>query len=369
MTELSHIKFSQIASSDNEKTLSIRMFCIALLFFLTLGFSNAHAYTHLGEITKTIHESGRYDVHITYFDREVEKKKLLETYKQSSPDQYLITVEGKKKVEIYKPSDEVRTLITQAEKFIADKKFNKAEPLLKKALEKDPEYSRLCRLMAQLEMAKGKNEKAILLLNTALEKNPIDFTAYKLRGDCFVQNKENEKALDDYIMSIINGRNYAEAWNALENLGKIMGLQVEKEPFVPLYSIQALETGKHRVYYDDNEKARWMPYSYCKTVWLYEPGYFKQRTGKDKYEYTFEEEDECIKNMIWAYGAFRRQGKFPEDPLLERLNKIKSRMFLREFIVFEIMSPKNPEMLLTMDEKYLSDLKDYMREFVVVKKD
>ncbi len=342
---------------------------ITFFFLLAMGFSLAHAYTHLGEITKTVHESGRYDVHITYFDRDVETKKLLDTYRQSNPDQYIVTMNGEKKVEIYKPSNDVKELISQAEKFITGKKANKAEPILKKALEKDPGYSHTYCLLAQLEMSKGKYDKALPLLNTALEKNPVDFTAYKLRGDCFVQEKENEKALDDYIMSILTGRNYSDAWNATENLGKSMGFNVYKEPFVPLYSIQALETGKHRIYYDDNEKARWMPYSYCKAVWLYEPGYFKQRTGKENYEYTFEEEDECIKNMIWAYGAFRRQGKFPEDPLLERLNKIKSRMFLREFIVFEIMAPKNPEMLLTMEEKYLSDLKDYIREFVVVKKD
>lgn len=348
---------------------AIHKFFTALLFFLASGSLQAYAYTHLGEITKTVHESGRYDVHITYFDKKIETKKLFETYKQSSPDQYIALVNGEKKVEIYKPSDEVKTLITQAEKFITDKKYNKGEPLLRKALEKEPSYSRIYCLLAQSEMAKGKNDKALPLLNTALEKNPTDFTAFKLRGDCFAQNKENEKALDDYIMSILTGRNYADAWDALENLGKAMGFSVYKEPFVPLYSIQALETGKHRIYYDENERARWMPYSYCKAVWLYEPGYFKQRTGKEKYEYTFEEEDECIKNMIWAYGAFRRQGKFPEDPLVERLNKIKSRMFLREFIIFEIMSPKDPEMLLTMDEKYLDDLKDYIREFVVLKKD
>ena len=348
---------------------AITTFCFALMFFLTIAFSQARAYTHLGEITKTVHESGRYDVHITYFDKGIETQKLLATYRQSSPDQYIVTIDGQKKVENYRPSEEIKTLISQAEKFIADEKADKAEPLLKKALEKAPGYSRIYCLLAQVEMAKGKYDKALPLLNTALEKNAIDFTAYKLRGDCFVQNKENEKALDDYIMSILTGRNYAEAWNALENLGKTMGFQVDREPFVPLYSIQALETGKHRIYYDDNEKARWMPYSYCKAVWLYEPGYFKQRTGKDKYEYTFEEEDECIKNMIWAYGAFRRQGKFPEDPLLEKLNKIKSRLFLREFIVFEIMSPKNPEMLLTLEEKYVDDLKDYIKEFVIVKKD
>lgn len=353
-----------------KRTLSIiPAFLFALLLFLTIASSYANAYTHLGEITLIIHESGRYEVHITYFDREIEKKKLLETYKQSNPDQYMTNEGDVKKIEIYKPSEEVKTLTAKAEKFIADKKFDRAESLLKKAVEKEPNYSRLYCLKAQVETTKGKYDKALPLLNTALEKNPIDFTAYKLRGDCHLQNKENEKALNDYIMSVVTGRNYSEGWNALESLGGIMGFQLSREPFVPLYSIQALETGKHRIYYDDTEKARWMPYSYCKGVWLYEPGYFTKRTGKEKYEYTFEEEDECIKNMIWAYGAFRRQGKFPEDPLMERLNKIKSRMFLREFIIFEIMSPKNPEMLLNMEEKYLNDLKDYIKEFVIIKKD
>ena len=352
----------------NMKKLVNTTILISILLVLLTGMVFAQDSFHLSDITKIIHKSGKYDVHISYFDKEIETKKIRDLYRQNNPNQYLNIKDGKKEVKIFEVPDEVKTTIKKAEELIEKNKPGKAEKLLKEAGEKCPGYSHIPVLLAKIKINEKKYDESITLLDEAIKINPIDFTAYKLRGDCYFEKGENQKALDEYIMAIINNRNYDEAKKALDKTANKMGLKVNDQPFVPLYSIQDLKNGKYRVYYDDNEKIRWMPYSYTKAVWQCEPEYYKRQTGKDKYEWTYKEEEECIKNTIWGYGAFVRQGNFDKDPFLERLKEIKSRFFIREFIIFEIMSPQKPEMLLTMDDKYLNDLKDYINEFILVKK-
>ncbi len=178
--------------------------------------------------------------------------------------------------------------------------------------------------------------------------------------------KLNE-AEDSLINSIIYNRNYPEAWHLLEKLCKIRKYSLYTKPFVPLYSIQRMDNGKIRIYIDQDQAMIWLPYAFTKAVWQYDPKYFEQRTGLKQYRHTPQEEIEAVTNMVWAYNAFLKRGKYPKNPYLERLKNIKENWFTREFVYFEILSPKNPEVLSTLKSKYKKDLMDYIKSFIILK--
>lgn len=341
---------------------------LSLLFFMLLTtFSFPEEWTHFADIVDIVKESGHFDYHITHFDKKIETDKLLSKYRECNPNQKLVEKNGENLVEIHKPTKEVINLLEMAEKLISQKYYDRAMEKLDRAQTRDPDYSRIDVLKGKIYYNRGRYRAAIKQFDMAIKKNPIDFLAYKHRGDCYRKTEKPEKALDDYILSIIYNRNYSDAWDAVKDLGKKMGFITYRSPFVPLYSFQKLDNDKIRIYFDDTERTRWMPYSFTKAVWRYEPGFFYEKTGLTEYRPTPEEEIECIRNMTWAYNTFRLHGKSGKDPILDRLERIQYRFFLREFVLFEILSPKNPEILLTPGPRYREDLIDYIKEFVLLK--
>jgi len=340
----------------------------AIFAFLVLSTVSAEELSNLDEIVSIIQDSGRFDFHMTYFDKKIETEKALARYGECNSNQIIVEKDGKRIVEIYKPSAEVAKLVKDAEKAMALNEWDQAEKKLKKAKEMESYFFKIDVLIGEIAFARKKYQEAIAHFNKAINKNSVSFQAYKLRGDCHEKLGKLEMARDDYISALINNRNHKETWQALDDLGGKMGFAVYRDPFVPLYSIQKLETGVVRIYFDEKERARWMPYSFTKAVWKFQPGYFRKRTGKDFYEPALKEETECIRNMIWGYDAFRLRGDYKEDPFIERIKRIRSKFFLRDFIYFEVMSPENPEILLKLKLKFREDLKDYIKTFILVKK-
>jgi len=350
----------------------IRFFIYSLIFLILFfifptGLSHGEEWTHFADIVDIVKESGHFDYHMTHFDKKIETDKLLSKYKECDPNQKLVEKDGEKTVEIYKPAKEVASLMESADKFMSQGHFARAMEKLDRAQTRDSSYSGIDVLKGKIYYKTGRYRAAIKQFDIAIKKNPIDFRAYKYRGDCYRKREKLDKALDDYILSIIYNRNYKEAWDALEDLGKEMKFAIYRSPFVPLYSFQKLDNGKIRIYFDDRERTRWMPYSFTKAVWKYEPGYFHEKTGLTEYRLTIDEEIECIRNMTWAHNTFRLYGKAEKDPLIDRLESIQYRFFLREFVIFEILSPENPEILLTLAPRYREDIVDYIKEFFLLK--
>ncbi|MCD4783248.1 MAG: tetratricopeptide repeat protein [Candidatus Eremiobacteraeota bacterium] len=341
---------------------------LSLLFFVLLTTSSfPEEWTHFADIVDIVKESGNFDYHMTHFDKKIETDKLLSKYRESNPDQKLVEKGGENIVEIHKPTKEVISLLETAEKLMSQKYYDRAMEKLDRAQTRDPDYSRIDVLKGMIYFNRGRYRAALKQFDIAIKKNPIDFMAYKRRGDCYRKREKPEKALDNYILSIIYNRNYSDAWNALEDLGKEMRFSTYRLQFVPLYSFQKLDNGKVRIYFDDTERTRWMPYSFTKAVWRYDSQFFHEKTGLTEYRLLPREEIECIRNMTWAYNTFRLHGKSGKDPILERLERIQYRFFLREFVLFEILSQRNPEILLNMGPRFREDLIDYIKEFVLLR--
>lgn len=351
----------------------IKQVLIAGAFVLIFALSQAlpakaDGMTDMWEIIRIIKESGRFDYHMTHFDSEIETKKVLDSYVKPDSCQKTLIKDGKKTVEIYKPNPEAAKKLQEANGIIEANQggMGQALKLLDDASKLDPAWTNVDTEKGKYYFTRGEYSKALKALDKAIKENPADFTAYKLRGDCYVKQGDPDKAMEDYISSIVYGRNYREAWTALEELGKNEGFRLYNRPFVPLYSFQEIKDGVIRIYFDEQERVRWMPYSFCKAVWRFEPDFFKEKTGLQEYKDTPEEEIDCVSQMIWFYDASKRWSESEKDPMMDRLERIRKRFFVREFVYFEIIAPREPLFLPGLDDKYIGDLKDYIREFVII---
>lgn len=321
----------------------------------------------LKNIFDIVEKSGRFDTHLTYFDPGKELSDYKALLKNNNPDQVLTTEKGEKVVSVYKPSPETAGIVAEALKLEMAGKSGQAEEALKKAILGEPQFSMPYVYMGQIYMKRGNFSEALLWLDRAVEKNPVNYTAYKMRAKCYLELNQPDKQKENLILAIIFNRNDAEAWETLSNMGRRQGFKVYNDAFIPLYSIEKMNNGKIRIYVDKDTAMRWVPYAYSKAVWQYEPGYFEGKTGEITYDYTTDEELDCVSNMIDAYRVFRERGKIRKDPMLERMIRIEDRFFLREFVLFDVIAPLYPDILVTMDDKYIMDMIDYVNEFVLVK--
>lgn len=324
-------------------------------------------WTPMADIVNIIKDSGKYEYHGTYLDSKAKLKEYNEKLKYNDPNQIVVEKDGKRKVSVYEAPVEVKKAVENALKLEEKERYREALEILSKAQATSPDYSMIDVYRGRIAMEMDDYHDALKDFSEAIRKNPANFTAYRLRAKCHLKLDDDESAINDLIKSIICNRNDPESWKILEQLAEKKGYGLYRKPFLPLYSHQRMDNGKLRIYIDQDTLQRWMPYAFCKTVWKYHPGYFEKRTGEEEYRRTFLEEMECIRNLLWAYNAFQLRGNYKPDPVLERLEKIKKRFYLKEFVRFEVMGPHNPEVLVTVDEKRVADLVDYFREFIMVK--
>lgn len=324
-------------------------------------------WTPMGEIVNIVQNSGHFEYHETYFDPEKSREDLEKNFTQADENWAIVEKDGIRKVIKYQVSKEVMELIEKAKQMHSRTRYEKAEELLKKASEADPEYSMVYVFIGNTYHSRENYKEAINWYNKAIEKNPVNFTAYKMRANCHFKNNQLDLCKEDLKLAIICNRNDKQAMEQLENLGKSLNFRIYKKTFVPLYSLEKMDNGKIRIYIDKDQVIRWMPYSFCKAVWRYEPNYFEKKTGEKEYHLTQMEEMECIINTISAYESFIKRGQFDRDPMLERIKKIKERFFIKEFVLFEIIAPQQPDALLTLDKVQLTDMLDYIEEFILLK--
>ncbi|MFP4497530.1 MAG: tetratricopeptide repeat protein, partial [Vulcanimicrobiota bacterium] len=313
--------------------------------------------------------SGYFDYHETYFDPAKALEEYRENLGKANPNQIITEEDGVKKVFHYEPSDGIKENLTRINTLIEEGKFDEAEVLVNKSIELDPEYSSLHVYLGRIHHRKGEVEKALSSYEQALSVNPVDILALNYKAEALMEKDGLIKDRDSLVRALVLQRNYELTWQNLKKLGKEMGFEVYDEPFLPLYSLQRMDNKKIRIYIDLDTVTRWMPYSFCKAVWQYYPGYFEKKMGEKEYRETLQEEYECVENMLWSYNAFRVRGKYPRDPMLERMKDIKTRFFIKEFIKFEIMAPEHPELLTLMDQKHILDMEDYIKEYILVEKE
>ncbi len=327
-----------------------------------------HPWTPMADISNTINNSERYDYHVTYFDPDQALAEYEESKKYAHENQILSPGPDGSRVVEYALDMELAGKVDDIKSLLESGDTEKARQVIKEVRRRDPRYWKADTYSGRSYMLEGDYKTALEYFEKALKKNPIDFDAHRWAGQCRMKMEDYHGARQDFIRCIISNRNDPGAWESLRELGELAGFTLFDRPFIPLYRVELMDNGKHRIYLDKDTLPRQMPYGFCKAYWRHEPGYFQKRIGEEEYRLTFIEEMECLRNLLWSYNAFKIRGQMEEDPYLERLANIKNRFYLKQFVYFDVLSPKHPEILASMDEKYIPDMIDYFNEFFILEK-
>ncbi|MBD3344057.1 MAG: tetratricopeptide repeat protein [Chitinivibrionales bacterium] len=91
------------------------------------------------------------------------------------------------------------------EKYISEKKYDEAVPVLEKALRIDASHVGVLTALATAEAYRGNNDRALTLSEKAVSVEPKTVMAYRLIGDVNKVKKLNERSINAYRMFLDNG--------------------------------------------------------------------------------------------------------------------------------------------------------------------
>jgi hypothetical protein len=100
-------------------------------------------------------------------------------------------------------------------------------------------------------------------------------------------------------------------------------------------------------------------------MWLGEQGHRELLTGNSVHHFTNIEEKECLGLLVSSYASFRKDGKTPVEPELERLGSIIEAEMADEFVLVELGTRVLPRAPLFVPEATRQRLKAYIRRFVI----
>jgi hypothetical protein len=129
----------------------------------------------------------------------------------------------------------------------------------------------------------------------AIEANYFDYMAHWFLGDAYHKAGTTEKAQKEILIANILNRNNPRIQNALGRIYADSRLTYPEWVFSPRCDLKDLGNNKVSVKYDQRYP-EWLPYSLCKALWQFEPGY-RESMLKDSQEHpAMIEEKECAEH-------------------------------------------------------------------------
>ncbi|MDX9856352.1 MAG: tetratricopeptide repeat protein [candidate division Zixibacteria bacterium] len=191
--------------------------------------------------------------------------------------------------------------------------------------------------------------RAVLL--RAIDINPHDFTAYWVLADTYHRMDSLDRAWDHLLMTHLLNRNEEDIRKALFRYRADMGMNWDNWEFIPRYHAYRDSADSMLVHVTSHPVCA--GYALAKAFWEFEPGYRENMApGADVIAGV---------NMTEEVEAFHMAYPLLRDSL--PIDDILFAGYLHEFIVYEMIAPKHPVILLTIDPASRQRVAEYVNRF------
>ena len=245
--------------------------------------------------------------------------------------------------------------LAKAKKFERKNKIPKSIKYLKKAHEMHPENMRVMKFLASLYLENEQTDRAIFLLEKVIEINEIDYEAHSLVAVAYHKIGKSKKALEHISLAHLLNRNHQKVIELLKVIYLENGLLYVDYLFDPQYRIQSKDSINISI---QANEAPWKAYAACKGLWDYEAQYKKEMMNFSNVDLSAVEQKECLLNALLSYENMEN-GK-DVYPLLEHLGVSLQNEMVNEFILYEIDSRENPEMMSLLSKEELYEVMRYL---------
>jgi len=321
---------------------------LVLLSIFNYGYSQRIHSTN--EILKLLSDSKlRYDIKV--LDKPIAGTDYSDKLNYS--DNYRVVSDSGIHTYQYKPNELAMQKFQKAEIYFQAKDYQNAMLWYKSTLEADSSYFLVMNYIGQMYEINEDHENAIIWYKKAISKNYIDYMAHWFLADNYKSINDLTHAVDEITIARILNRNNPRIKNSFDNIFLRAKRDTTDWYFNP--QIEIAKPSENTVSLAMNDK--WFGYGMPKALWMYEPGY-SESMGVKKGRYSTLEDRECLISLVMAQTNAKTKIKgIPEFTVLKQAAENKH---LDDYILFEIVLPKNPDVAYQLPEKSILEIKDYI---------
>lgn len=254
----------------------------------------------------------------------------------------------------YSLHDSAKPYFDKAEEFFNAGKLDSAIVYYEKVLEIQPNYYKVMTYIGQMHGSLGRLDKALEWYEKTIGVNYIDYLAHYLMADIYRLRGDIDNAINEITIARILNRNNPRMANLQLDLYQQKKLLTDDWYFTPQYMLSRNESAEVEI----KMNLDWMGYALTKAVWEFEPGY-KQTMGVAEGTYSSLEDKEAL---IVLYMGLLNAGKkgIKKNSDFLNLQKAIDNEQLTEFILYEIVLPKHPNVAYQLSIEQIENIKDYL---------
>lgn len=262
---------------------------------------------------------------------------------------YPFQVEGKAKV-----------WLDKAESHFAGGNADSALFYYKLAIDVDPKLYFVMTYIGQVYGQKGEYDNAIEWYKKAIRNNYIDYMAHWFLADTYLLTDNLADAVEEITIAQILNRNNPRIKKALATIFKRDKRNTEDWCFNPQVTVKKVSDTKISV----AASGEWTGYAIAKALWEYEPGY-KESMGVRPGQYSTLEDKESLLTVLVTMENVKNEP--PKNikydftgPQFTRLYDAVYNKYFNEYILFEIVLPRTPQVTYQLPEADINRIKEYL---------
>lgn len=320
-----------------------------LTFFLTvITITKSQDLHSAAEILEILEKSSiSYELHRLEEKIEPEDRSKILNFNNI----YRVEEEDKIMTYEYEESESIKKLLAKSEEHFKNKEFDLARNYYEQILEVDPTYYKVMTYIGQTYVLEGNIEKGENWYKKSIESNYIDYMAHWFLADLYREQKQLDKALEEITIARILNINNPRIKKSFDKIYELKKINNPEWIFTPQIRLQELEKGAVKLEFHED----WMGYGLVKALWEYEPGYSESMGVKEGTLTTTEEKEAFISLMT----TFNKK-KLKKNPEFKTLEKSVKEDMVDEFIFYEILLPKYPNVAYQLPKDFLESISKYV---------
>lgn len=263
----------------------------------------------------------------------------------------------------YKMDEKTSTMLDKAEKYFQSYSIDSAMFYYNQIIEIDPSLSFVMTYIGQGYRIKEDYKKAIYWYKKAIETNYLDYMAHWFLANMYEMKGDLKEAVDEITIAHILNRNNPRLKTEMKSIFANAGREYIDWCFNPQFEMKKFKDDSIMI----SITREWVGYAMTKALWTYEPGY-RESMGAVKGKFTMNEEKECLFVLITSLENIKENNKKQKDtiennPQFSVLKEAAYAKHIQEYIIYEILLPKDPSIAFQLPEENILEIKDYLLNY------
>lgn len=265
-------------------------------------------------------------------------------------------------------SDDEKVIFEKAENNFQHNMYYQARQYYKELISKNEKLYFINTYIGQSFEAEKKYDDAEDWYRLSINKNYIDYMAHWFLADILILKNQKKEALNEIILAHLLNRNNPRIIKSMKRIFSKNDYSFDEFVFNPQYKIDSISSTEYNIKF---KNSTWMFYAMTKALRQYEPNYngSKQKINLD----VINLEKEALLGLIILYKKRIEDKNNAENDNKEdiedefnnlnieavKVTEAFDNNLLGEFILYEIILPNYPNIILTFDDKMIANLVDY----------